>query len=61
MEDYKIKKAYEIVVADIEKICMGGARCNECLLYEVCGENNQYLYKQIDMAKEILFRKEEEE
>jgi hypothetical protein len=60
MEDREIKKAYEIVAADIEKFCIGGAMCNECILYEVCGENNQYLHKQIDMAKEILFGKKEE-
>jgi hypothetical protein len=59
MEDRKIKKAYEIVAADIEKICMGGARCRECILYEVCGDDDKYLHRQIDMAKEILFGKEE--
>lgn len=59
MEDKEIKRAYEIVAADIEKICMGGARCGECLLWEVCGVNDQYLHRQVYMAKEILFGKEE--
>lgn len=59
MEDREIKKAYEIVVEDIKKVCICGAMCGQCILYEVCGENEQYLYKQIEMAKNILFGKDE--
>ena len=59
MEDRKIKRAYEIVAEDLEKFCKGGAHCNDCILYEVCGDDDKYLHRQIDMAKDILFGKED--
>ena len=61
MEDWEVKKAYQIVYEDLKETCEVHSRCIDCPIQETCGKCDEVLYNIIRQTKENLFGKDEEE
>lgn len=59
MEDWEIKKAYQIVYEDLKEHCKQHARCSACPIKEACDQSNEMLHVIIKTVIESLYGKEE--
>ena len=60
MEDWEVKKAYQIVYEDLWDICHMRSRCTDCPVKEACDKCDECLYATIKTVMENLFGKDEE-
>lgn len=61
MEDWEIKKAYQLVYEDLKETCQVRNQCTNCSIKEACDTCDEALFDVIGRVKENLFGKDEEE
>jgi hypothetical protein len=59
MEDWEVKKAYQLVYEDLWDICHMRYTCADCPIKEACNKCEESLYATIKTAMEKLYGKEE--